>query len=207
MRGDSLEDFSVVEFFTNTYESKITSGSEVNDEEGANVDHHAQVGRPRHNHVFYQNLHPKSKTLLRIIRPLDHNNLPNFIGHQLPRNDDPDTYEFYCAMMLMLLKPWRNLFCDLKRQEETWNDAFQDFVGTTSPETLAILSGIQYLHQCQTAADNDSKMLISSEINHENMNDDNDLIITDSDDLSLNKDSQEFNEDTLKAIIQSQTSL
>lgn len=94
MRGNSLEDFSVVEFFTNTYESKITSSSEVNDEEGANVDHHAQVGRPRHNRVFYQNLHPKSKTLLRIIRPLDHNNLPNFIGHQLPRNDDPDTYEF-----------------------------------------------------------------------------------------------------------------
>ncbi|KAF8076843.1 hypothetical protein FPV67DRAFT_1383733, partial [Lyophyllum atratum] len=82
--------------------------------------------------------------------------LPNFIGRYFPRCDDPENYSFYCACMLMLLKNWRDLQMDLKSAEETWEQAFNTFI--SSPEAQRkrlqdILSGIQYFHACESAAE------------------------------------------------------
>ena len=50
----------------------------------------------------------------------------------------------------MLLKPWHDLQHDLKTPNESWSQVFE------LSELLSILSGIRYLHKCQTAMANDN---------------------------------------------------
>lgn len=216
-RGDALEEFNVIEFFTNTYETKINgrskdefqvAGSIMDDANNQDTDqegHHR--GRRRHGRVPYHMTHPKWKVVQRIIRPTHHNNLPNFIGRQLPRNDDPDTYDFYCASMLMLLKPWRNLHTDLKSPVQSWKEAFDAFTSTASYETQAVLSGIQYLHECQTAVEKDVDKVLNPQpdIDQEYRDDDDHLHGIER--ITTEGDSNEFNDQALEAIVQSQTSL
>jgi hypothetical protein len=114
-------------------------------------------GRPRNEHVPYQAEHPKARSVERVIRTQPHNNLPNFIGQKFPRGDDEETHDFYCASMLMLLKPWRHLVNDLKMPQESWTTAFEKFRDTASNEIRGILSGISYLHDCETAVANDAE--------------------------------------------------
>jgi hypothetical protein len=220
-RGDSIEEFSILDFFKNTYETKIAERK--NNEKGNNTDEvhfntnmdeetirestTNQRGRPRNQRVRYKPIHPKWKALERVVRSHDHNNLPNFIGHQLPRNDDPGTYNFYCASMLMLLKPWRNLGKDLKRPGQTWSAAFDEFMCTASREARAVLTGIQYLHECHTAAEDNQIMNTQT-----NGKEDYSTIQT-ADELQLDEsievegESMEYDERGLQAIIRSQTSL
>ncbi|KAG1830512.1 hypothetical protein EV424DRAFT_1273811, partial [Suillus variegatus] len=80
--------------------------------------------------------------------------LPNFIGRYFPRQDDPEIYPFYCASMLLLLKPWRNVATDLKSPEQTWQSAFEKFHLTASQSIQHIVSGIQYFYQYKTSAQN-----------------------------------------------------
>ncbi|KAM6499892.1 hypothetical protein JOM56_005400, partial [Amanita muscaria] len=78
--------------------------------------------------------------------------LPNIVGRYFPRRDDPTIYPFYCACMLILLKPWRDLREDLKESTQTWPEAFQLFMLTAPDRIRYILSGIQYFHECDSAA-------------------------------------------------------
>ncbi|KAJ3911854.1 hypothetical protein F5877DRAFT_21793, partial [Lentinula edodes] len=77
--------------------------------------------------------------------------LPNFIGKYFPRRDDPASYPLYCAAMLLLLKPWRNIANDLKRPTETWEEVFKEFVETCPKQNIDIMSGIQYYYECESA--------------------------------------------------------
>ncbi|KAF8583096.1 hypothetical protein K439DRAFT_1349701, partial [Ramaria rubella] len=72
-------------------------------------------------------------------------------GNQFPRRDDSDMYEFYCSSMLMLLKPWCSLQ-DLWNHEETWESAFSRFHQSASRKHFRLMSSIQYLHECESAA-------------------------------------------------------
>ena len=206
-RGDELEGYNVLSFFMDTYEAKITT----KDQQEANLETtelgvETQTigrGRLRHQRVHFRANHPKSATVQRIIRGEKHNNLPNFIGRRLPRNDDPDTYDFYCASMLLLLKPWRNLATDLKGPNETWSDSFERFLSTTPKETKAILSGIQYLHECQKATDRDIHNSLPA--SRANFGDEESMDIED--EYVVEDQASDDSEDTLQAIIQSQTSL
>ena len=54
--------------------------------------------------------------------------------------------------MLTLLKPWRDIRTDLKSETETWSDALQAFLADAPPKTRALISGIQYFYECDTAA-------------------------------------------------------
>lgn len=93
-------------------------------------------GRPRHERVEYQQSHPRFKDKQRIKRRENHHNLPNFIGRYFPSRDDIEQHAFYCASMLLLLKPWRVLATDLK-----------------SPQSIrCIVSGIEYFHHCERSA-------------------------------------------------------
>lgn len=69
--------------------------------------------------VAYLANHPCSKTKQQVIRTARHNNLANFVGKQFPCSDNPEILQFYCASMLLLLKPWQNLSTDLKAPEES----------------------------------------------------------------------------------------
>ena len=89
-----------------------------------------------------------------VLHRLDHHALPNFIGSKFPHEDDADDQDMYCASMLMLLKPWRDLASDLKGTDETWEAAFNEFRRAASTKELNILSSIQYFHKCERAACN-----------------------------------------------------
>jgi hypothetical protein len=59
---------------------------------------------------------------------------------------------FYCASMLMLLKPWHSLHDDLKSPSESWETAFEHFLAGTPHKIKTILSGIQYFHDSESTA-------------------------------------------------------
>lgn len=73
-----------------------------------------QAGRPLSLRFPYLHPHPEANTKTRILQSRNHNNLPDFIGKYFPHRDDPTSYTIYCAAMLVLLKPWRNIANDLK---------------------------------------------------------------------------------------------
>lgn len=54
--------------------------------------------------------------------------------------------------MLVLLKPWRDLATDLKQPTESWGVAFEVFYASATPKVRQVLSGIQYFHECESAA-------------------------------------------------------
>ncbi|KAI1782352.1 hypothetical protein LXA43DRAFT_906046, partial [Ganoderma leucocontextum] len=83
-----------------------------------------QRGRPRNVRSRYLEGHPNADTKHRIVRSAGHNTLTNIIGSWFPRRDDEGTYDTYCAAMLMLLKPWRDLSSDLKPVDMSWVAAF-----------------------------------------------------------------------------------
>lgn len=59
--------------------------------------------------------------------------------------------------MLALLKPWRNLGGDLKLPGQTWERAFNDFLKGASWKEKRVISGLQYFHECASAAATDSR--------------------------------------------------
>ena len=153
-RGTELEDYNVLDFFVDTYETEITKADREMDL--SEDDARRGPGRPRNPRVRYLTTHPKSGTIHRVIRSLGHRNLPNFVGRWFPRNDDEATHDFYCACMLTLLKPWRDLTTDLKSSTESWATAFETFRASAAPRVRRALSGIQYFHECESAAQKDS---------------------------------------------------
>ena len=150
----------MIDFFVDTYETKIRpadkqQNNNVNSndaDDGDNDDLVRKPGRPRHDRIRYLSHHPKATQMHRVLRSRGHRNLPNFIGRYFPWRDDPKIYPFYCACMLLLLKPWRDLRTDLKSPTQSWSAAFDAFLNRAPPHTQFILSGIQYFHECESAA-------------------------------------------------------
>ena len=160
--GEALSECNMIDFVVDTYEVDIlprdkaeiyTKRSEGWEADSDNED--VQVcrpGQPHHDRILYLSHHPKAEKKQQKFRSRGHHNLPNFIGQYFPRRDDPKTYLFYCACMLLLLKPWRDIGQDLKGPSQTWSKAFESFLGQASQHTRFILSGIQYFHECESAA-------------------------------------------------------
>ncbi|PSS37626.1 hypothetical protein PHLCEN_2v553 [Hermanssonia centrifuga] len=153
-RGQSLQDHNVLNLFVDTYEERIPK---VLRHRAATDDAPAGGrGRQAHSRYPYLDTHPKFRQVRRVARSQFHRNLPDFVGPWPARSDDAENDEFYCASMLVLLKPWRNMKTDLKNASETWRQAFDRFLASKSPEALLstqrILSGLQYHHECDSAA-------------------------------------------------------
>lgn len=140
LRGDALEEFSVLSFFIDTYE----------EEQAKSHDYRTTRGRPRNPRIPYHSSHWKFNKKTRVFRSDGHRNLPNIIGQWFPRQDIPETYAYYCASMLMLLKPWRVLRVDLKAENQSWESALEDFITKHAQETNVkfILSNIQFFYEC-----------------------------------------------------------
>lgn len=143
LRGDTLEEFTILSFFINTYEEDQGRGSDSCSTRG-------QVKNPR---IPYRSSHWKFNKKTRVLRSDGHRNLPNIIGQWFPRRDTGENYHYYCASMLMLLKPWRNLRTDLKDENESWESAFENFVANHGEEENVkfTLSNIQFFHECDSA--------------------------------------------------------
>ncbi|KAI0077577.1 hypothetical protein K474DRAFT_1595819, partial [Panus rudis PR-1116 ss-1] len=73
----------------------------------------------------------------------------NFIAGVLPR---PDTgvREDYCLTMLTLFKPWRS-GKELKAQDESWNEAFDNMTFTQQQKDLMKFFNIRY--ECNDVRD------------------------------------------------------
>jgi hypothetical protein len=151
-RGEELADYNLVDFFVNTYEVDIGKHAEPEPDSEDIGDSRRRPGRPKGVRVKYLTSHEAHNKKQRVIRSRGHNTFPNFIGSSFPRRDDPEIREFYCACMLMLLKPWRDLKTDLKRSVESWEHAFDTFTVTAPKRIHDILSNIQYFHSCRSAA-------------------------------------------------------
>ncbi|TFY54236.1 hypothetical protein EVJ58_g8978 [Rhodofomes roseus] len=159
LRGDALVNKNVVSFFVDTYEQSVNKARDVESEA-----HHDEVGgqrrrrgRPPSDRSRYLPAHHRHDTVQRVVRGLGHNTLPNFVGAQFPRNDDPDSYDFYCASMLLLFKPWRDVAVDLKERNETWQSSLDRFKSSAPADVLRQLDNIQHYHACKVAAEADQE--------------------------------------------------
>jgi len=153
-RGEELADFNFLDFLVDTYEIEIPKHERDKPPHvpATDGDERHGPGRPRNTRIRYLSLHPKAKTAQRILRSHGHRNLPNFIGRWFPRSDDEETRAFYCSCMLALLRPWRDLGKDLKRPGQTWEGSFNDFLEEASWKEKRVISGLQYFHECASAA-------------------------------------------------------
>ena len=153
---EELKGYNIIEFFVYTYEDNMECFYlKENKEESTEPvsDEHRGPGCWRNDQYLYLPNHPKFTKKLRIKQSWGHNQLPNFIGHIFPWSDNSDITDFYCACMLLLLKPWRNPAVDLKSPEETWSEAFSQFLSLVSKKSKDIIAGIQYFYESCAAAD------------------------------------------------------
>ncbi|TFK48426.1 hypothetical protein OE88DRAFT_1634849, partial [Heliocybe sulcata] len=81
--------------------------------------------------------------------------VPNFIGGNLPRQDS-GSREFYCITMLTLFKSWRK-GTDLKKFNESWDEAFSNFRFSTRQTQL--MSNFNIRYECYDAHDDYSKQI------------------------------------------------
>ena len=141
----------MLDYFVETYEADMTK----NDMEEWSLTGTNTVelrGRPSQPRVHYLNSHPRQARKVRVIRGDHHRTLPNIVGRWFPRRDPTsDQYPYYCASMLMLLKPWRSLR-DLRRPDETWTQALERFYDAAPARSKRIISGMEtiYIHMWMT---------------------------------------------------------
>lgn len=148
---DALQGHSLFDFFTDTYEGRVTVTSKSDSSSSTKRRKH---GCPRHACIPFQSHHPCHWTRLRIIRSEKHNSLPNFIGQYFPPNNDDEQHDFYCASMLTLFKPWQNLAHNLKLDSQSWSDAFNDLTSSLPLWQQNMINNIQYFHECENSAHN-----------------------------------------------------
>ncbi|KIL64897.1 hypothetical protein M378DRAFT_162770, partial [Amanita muscaria Koide BX008] len=124
-RGDALEEYSLWDFVANTYQGE--SESEATSK-GPHTEN--KRGRPPNPHIPSQEKGSKP-TRRRVIRTPGHEHLIRFVGRWFPRNDEATERELYCATILMVFQPWRNL-SDLKTGAPNFDVAFATFLHATS---------------------------------------------------------------------------
>jgi hypothetical protein len=150
LRGVELESFSFYAFMRDTYDEAITKHSNSGEPE-ENDSQRPKRGRPRNIRSSYLPDHPKAQQYQRVMRTPGHNTIPNFVGQWLPRNDIPETRDFYCANALALLKPWRDV-TDLKGINQTWREAFDIWSQQAPKEEMDILDNFQYYYNSEKSA-------------------------------------------------------
>ncbi|KAF7331514.1 ATP-dependent DNA helicase [Mycena kentingensis (nom. inval.)] len=144
-RGHELEDMSLYDYFSQTYDGKDIPRDEENSLDDARP---RRGGRPRSDRVAY--LSSSNRARCRVIRgPRQEVNI-HFIGRWFPRSNDPNR-EYYCAQMLLLLRPWRRLG-DLKTGFLTFDDAFDTFSRGADDRVHRLIANIQYFYQCSDRA-------------------------------------------------------
>jgi hypothetical protein len=162
LRGVELENYSYLDFRIQTYETKRTSRNHAErDDDDERDEEHVDLpqthrGRPANLRSNYLEDHPKHETHCRVVRCKGHNTLPSIVGPFFPRRDNPEQRQYYCASMLALLSPWRQLD-ELKAEESTWEELFKEFVAGASQETINVLEGIQYHYDCRSASEREER--------------------------------------------------
>ncbi|KAG9124525.1 hypothetical protein FRC07_011299, partial [Ceratobasidium sp. 392] len=163
-RGTLASTYNVLDYFVDTYEEiasektrqreelqQVNDPSECFSQNESVAETHAP-GRPIHMRIKYKSEHPRSMTHVRVIRPHDHNHMPNIIGPRFPRRSDPTQADIYAACVLVFLKPWRRPE-DIKRAEQSWADALTEFLNTAGSRVHDIIDNLEHKHDAQAAAE------------------------------------------------------
>ncbi|KIM35722.1 hypothetical protein M413DRAFT_53333, partial [Hebeloma cylindrosporum] len=131
-----------------TIQSEISNVSEILADLDIHEDKRRDEKLSKNMYGFLKD-HPLGDThALRLI-PENDNIVADFIGATLPRRDQGDR-EFYCSTMLALFHPWRT-GKDLKKDSETWDDAFAVYPFTNFQKELMNNFNIHY--ECLDARD------------------------------------------------------
>ena len=107
--------------------------------------------------------------------------IPNFIGESLPRSDQGDR-EFYCSTMLTLFRPWRSGL-DLKREGNTWDDAFTLY--EFSPRQLILMKNMNLRYECLDARDDFHAQMRKGNVNMPSWADQGTGILQDLDQIAI----------------------
>ena len=148
-RGDLLEDWSFLSFFLDSYDGFPVKQSDNLRGRRPNTRIAYREGTGRDGHC-------------RVIRSPGHETMPYFPGQWFPKKNPDDCNGIFEASMLALLKPWRSL-TDLKRPNQTFREAYDDFLCEASSETCRIIKNIQYFHECGEHARQRTDTIIDTE--------------------------------------------
>ena len=138
--GPALANFSLLEFFLNTYKTDTPGSIESENLHG----HHTKERIP----YLEGTAHNKK---YRVVRGEGHESMPNFVGDWFSENDVKELQDIYHASILALLMPWTDI-CMLKRNNEKFKDTFNRFVSHTNDHTRNIIQNIQYQYICADSA-------------------------------------------------------
>ncbi|KAF8204729.1 hypothetical protein BJ912DRAFT_824936, partial [Pholiota molesta] len=72
-------------------------------------------------------------------------------GPSIPRRDRQEVYARYCRLMLIFFKPWRHA-SDLRLEGQSWEEAFSQFIETSSSKVKKLLDNMQILHECRDSS-------------------------------------------------------
>ena len=130
-RGDSLESFSLLRFVHDTYNGTKLKPSAID----------GSGSRSSERCFYLDSTDDTSKC--RVVRRAGHQTIVEFVGGYLPRNDSDETRELYCATMLALLVPWRDI-SKIHGDSPSLEHRFGCFVASADPKTLKFLKDVQY---------------------------------------------------------------
>ncbi|KAF8804167.1 hypothetical protein BYT27DRAFT_7214241 [Phlegmacium glaucopus] len=151
-RGDELDGMDFLSFMLETYDGKAEhfDNLQPNRQLATTDTPQRPRGRPPNRRVPYQQGFNKSGRC-RIFRTEGHETLPQFAGSWMPRSDRPQDREIYCASILALLKPWKDL-SDLKADTESFESSFIFFSENIDKRKRDIIENIQYYYDCYDGA-------------------------------------------------------
>jgi hypothetical protein len=133
-RGESLETLSLWEFVRDTYNgSKLPS-----DSKGKRANHFSDRS------AFMNDTDQLSKC--RVVRKAGHETMVDFVGPWLPRNERGDNYPMFCATMLALLIPWRNIGA-IHQNSLSLEAEFEKFLAVARPDQMLFMQNGQYYHE------------------------------------------------------------
>ena len=180
-RGDALESWSYLDYFLGTYDGLVLKERESRRGRTPNTRVPYREGANRNGHC-------------RIIRSVGHETMPYFPGEWFPKKVEDEQNGLFEAYMLALLKPWRSV-TDIKPHNQSFREAYDEFVANAPMETCRIIKNVQFYHECrQTATERtyaDSRLDVPVEI----------TVWTDGDGESMEGPFPEPEEDNMEQLI------
>ncbi|KAJ6471185.1 hypothetical protein DFH09DRAFT_913055, partial [Mycena vulgaris] len=86
------------------------------------------------------------------VLPYRKRKVPVPIGPALPRRDQPASVQKHARLMLILFKPWKHAE-DLRHKNQSWSDAYAQFLLTCTEEITRCIENMQLLHECKDSRD------------------------------------------------------
>lgn len=136
-RGDGLQNWNYLDYFLGTYDAPKVKERKNN------------RGQHPNEQVAYKEGCNHDKRC-RVIRSKGHETMPYIPRQWFPRKEANGRF-FFEALMLALLKPWRSI-SDLKRTEETFEQAYNDFIAHAGEDAKRTIENIQFYHECSESA-------------------------------------------------------